>query len=156
MVKVFSGLCVSVCVFLVFIAAQAQESATRNSTTVSASDVTGLWYLDDNSQVNISLCGDSVCGILEWFPELETVGGPILDTNNPDEMLQARELKGLQLIFDFKRTKKGWRKGKIYDPESGKTYKSKLTRIDEDHLKVEGCVGPFCQKFLWTRQAKKQ
>lgn len=115
------------------------------------SDVFGKWKTPDDAIINIQSCGESVCGILEWFTSLEDAQGPILDTNNSDENLHSRPLKGIELIYGFKSHKKGWRNGKIYDPESGKTYKSKLTRLDDTSLKVQGCVGPVCKKFVWTK-----
>ena len=41
-----------------------------------------------------------------------------------------------------------WR-GQIYDPKSGKTYRSVVRRNANGTLKVEGCVGPFCKTQTW-------
>ena len=44
--------------------------------------------------------------------------------------------------------------GKIYDPESGKTYSCKATRQADGNLKVRGFIGAslFGRTTLWTRQ----
>jgi len=117
-------------------------------------DILGLWRTPDNVLIEIRPCDDSVCGIVVWFEALEGATEPVLDTKNEDESLRSREIKGLEMIYGFKKTKKGWRKGRIYDPGSGKTYKSKLTRLNNQTLRVEGCVGPFCKKFIWIPEVQ--
>ena len=129
-----------------------EKSAPRvTDDGLARTDVLGVWKAHGDAIVDIAPCGDSVCGELVWFIELETADGPILDKENPDEDLRSRELKGIQLVYGFVEKRKGWRKGRIYDPESGKTYKSKLTRLSAREMKVEGCVGPICKEFIWTK-----
>jgi uncharacterized protein (DUF2147 family) len=43
-----------------------------------------------------------------------------------------------------------WKKGRIYDPENGKTYKCKM-KLEGATLKVRGSVGPFGRTTEWTR-----
>ena len=43
-----------------------------------------------------------------------------------------------------------WR-GTIYDPKSGKTYRSILQRKGSNQLTVKGCLGPFCQTQTWRK-----
>jgi len=125
------------------------------ATALPATDVLGRWKTHGEAIVDIQPCAvettSSVCGILVWFEELETEPGPVLDRENDDETLRERPLQGITLLGGFVEKDKGWRKGWIYDPESGETYKSNLTRLDQSELKVEGCVGPICKKFIWTR-----
>lgn len=75
----------------------------------------------------------------------------ILDTNNPEESLRTRPLIGIKLLDSFNPfPKKGiYRDGLIYDPRSGKSYKGKLSLIDEFTLKVEGCIAFLCQGVQW-------
>ena len=75
----------------------------------------------------------------------------ILDTNNPEEGLRTRPLIGIKLLDSFDPLpKKGiYRDGLIYDPRSGKSYKGKLSLIDEFTLKVEGCIAFLCQGVQW-------
>lgn len=40
--------------------------------------------------------------------------------------------------------------GKIWQPSSGKVYKSKMS-MKGNVLNVSGCVGPICKKQVWTR-----
>ena len=39
--------------------------------------------------------------------------------------------------------------GKIYDPRSGRTYKSNLYFKPSGNLKVEGCLRSFCRGEEW-------
>lgn len=40
--------------------------------------------------------------------------------------------------------------GTVWDPENGKTYKSKMI-LKGNELDVKGCVGPICSGQEWTR-----
>jgi uncharacterized protein (DUF2147 family) len=118
---------------------------------LAADAVEGTWLLPDgNSKVTIAPCpnaADRLCGVVSWLKS----GAP-KDTNNPDASLRTRPILGLQVIRDVKPAGAGkWGGGKIYDPQSGKTYSSKITLTSNDKLKVEGCVMMVCQPQTWTR-----
>ncbi|MEM9494657.1 MAG: DUF2147 domain-containing protein [Pseudomonadota bacterium] len=127
--------------------------AAAGSASAENLDVEGLWLTDDGSaHVRIAPCGSDdqgPCGALAWIDpavqEAET------DVNNPDPALQARPLIGLPIIWGFQRKKDDWRKGRIYDPEDGKTYRSRITLKEDGTLQVKGCVGPVCRSLIWTR-----
>ena len=51
----------------------------------------------------------------------------------------------------FKAAGGGWKDGRIYDPESGKTYRSRLRVTPDGSLKVSGCILFVCQSQRWTR-----
>lgn len=117
----------------------------------SASDVSGLWQTESGgAHINIADCGDgSPCGTLVWVDMVNAEAQT--DGNNPDEVLRAKPLLGLKMLWGFKPKKTGWKSGNIYDPESGKTYGSKLKLQDNGILHVKGCVGPICQTQKWSR-----
>ena len=72
----------------------------------------------------------------------------------PNHSLRNRPIVGLQLMSDFEAAGKvQWGEGKIYDPESGKTYKCKITLTDPKRLEVRGYVGIslFGRTEIWTR-----
>lgn len=81
-------------------------------------------------------------------------GKPKVDRNNPDEALRDRPIVGMKLMTGFKHDGGNvWSGGTIYDPESGKTYKCKLTLVEPDELNVRGYVGIslFGRTTTWTR-----
>ena len=71
------------------------------------------------------------------------------DVNNPDKALRNRTILGMNVLTGFKSDGKEW-KGQIYDPKSGKTYRSIVYKGKSGNLVVKGCVGPFCQAQTWT------
>lgn len=40
--------------------------------------------------------------------------------------------------------------GTVFDPENGKTYKSKMS-LDGDKLDVDGCIAILCEGEVWNR-----
>ena len=44
-----------------------------------------------------------------------------------------------------------WSGGTIWDPESDKTYRSKMSLKGEDELDVDGCVAILCDGQAWQR-----
>ena len=57
---------------------------------------------------------------------------------------------GLTMLQGFENKSKGWAGGTIYDPKKGKTYASRLKRLDDGVLEVKGCIGPLCQTQQWA------
>jgi len=115
-------------------------------------DVYGNWLNEkQTSIIEISDCEGSPCGTIIWIdhPAPET----LIDDENPDPNLQAQPLLGLTILQGFEARGDQWKKGRIYDPASGKSYNSKLRRKDDDTLEVKGCVGPICQTQIWTPSA---
>ncbi len=68
------------------------------------------------------------------------VGTPRVDRHNPTESLRTRPILGMDLLdgYEFKDGK--WQ-GELYDPESGKTYKSQITRGSDGKLQIRGYIG---------------
>lgn len=117
----------------------------------AADPVEGEWLTQaGTAKVRIAPCAgkaDRLCGTVAW---LKNAGAK--DANNPDPKLRDRAIVGMNLIRDFKQAGPGrWTGGKIYDPESGKTYDSKISANANGTLKVEGCVLVVCQAQTWRR-----
>ncbi len=121
-----------------------------------ALDVEGVWLTEaGSSKVEITDCGDGTpCGAIIWIDPAsvlpENEGKILMDDNNPDASLRGQTLVGLQILHSFREGRNNWRRGKIYDPESGKTYGSGLRLNDDGTLNVKGCIGPLCQNQTWT------
>jgi uncharacterized protein (DUF2147 family) len=120
------------------------------SATADPLEVNGLWMTQSKTGlVEIKDCGDGTpCGELVWIDA--PVPTAQLDDNNPDESLRSRSIVGIQMIWGFQNKGSGWKKGRIYSPEEGKTYRSTIKKLDDGNLQVKGCVGPFCQAQVWT------
>lgn len=121
---------------------------------VLASDaVHGLWLTEaETATVRIGDCGDGTpCGIVETaeIPD----GEPTTDVNNADPALRDQPIIGLTMLDGFEADGDKWKKGRIYNPEDGKSYKS-IIEVDNDNpdvLKVKGCIAFLCQTQRWTR-----
>ena len=121
---------------------------------VGTADPVGVWLTPSgNSQIEIRPCGEKLCGKLVWFTEPRNTDGTLkLDEKNKNVALRNRPLLGLQMMSSFIKTGDGkWTKGRIYNPEDGQTYRSKLEVKDQNTLSVSGCVLFFCKDQIWTR-----
>jgi uncharacterized protein (DUF2147 family) len=111
--------------------------------------ITGRWLTEGGKAiVEIAPCGPQLCGrILRIIKP--TPGRPATDIQNPNAALRTRPLQGINILSEFKPGSDRW-KGRIYDPESGKTYRSELL-ANGNALTVKGCIAFFCQSQSWTR-----
>ena len=72
----------------------------------------------------------------------------ILDENNKDKELRSRTLIGSNILYDIDKKPDSKRTftGKIYNPEEGKSYKSKIRQLDNGNLEIKGCFAVVCRK----------
>lgn len=118
---------------------------------VAAEPIDGLWTTADRSgQIRVADCGATRCGKLAKFLVTPPQGTDQRDVNNPDRSLRARRILGLPILTGFKPDGDVWR-GTIYDPKSGKSYRSIVKRRNASTLEVKGCIGPFCQTQVWRK-----
>ncbi len=117
----------------------------------AAEAVAGRWVTQDrDAVVTIGKCGASTCGRLTQFLVPPPDGPNQRDINNPDPALKKRKLQGLPVLYDFAEEADLWR-GRIYDPKSGKSYRSILRRKGPNVLEVKGCISIVCQTQIWRR-----
>jgi uncharacterized protein (DUF2147 family) len=128
-----------------------------------ADDILGVWNTtDDKSKVQIYKQGNrysgKIIGLKEpnWpaNDELGMGGKPKTDRRNPKPGLHHRPIVGMQIMSGFIPAENHlWVDGKIYDPESGKTYKCKMTLVSTNRLEVRGYVGfsLMGRTVVWTR-----
>ncbi|WP_152414604.1 DUF2147 domain-containing protein [Blastomonas sp. AAP53] len=115
----------------------------------ASASIQGQWYTKGKrAVVTIAPCGANMCGRITRFIE-QPKDGVTTDVNNPDPVLKKRKLVGLPILTGFVADGNKWR-GKIYDPESGKTYRSIVGPGKSGTLSVEGCIAMFCQEQVWT------
>ena len=118
---------------------------------LAADPIGGQWGTQDkDAVVTIGDCGGSVCGKITKFLKTPPGGADQRDIHNNDKSLRSRKLMGLPVLTGFRQDGDEWR-GEIYDPKSGKTYRSVIQRKGPNKLEVKGCVTVFCQTQVWTR-----
>lgn len=114
----------------------------------AAQPVIGNWITEDGKAlVHIDFCGKAVCGKIAKLLKLDP-SKPLTDTSNPDPRKRNNPLEGTYILTGFVDAGSLW-KGKIYNPDSGKTYNAKLMRNADGTLKVEGCVAFLCKGPTW-------
>ena len=122
-----------------------------NSFANSGPDVIlGEWLSQEkDGKISIYKQGDKYYGKISWG---KTPGRK--DAKNPDAKLKNRDLIGLVILQDFKYTGSAWENGKIYDPNSGKTYDC-ILKVKDNYkvLDIRGYVGMpmFGRTATWTR-----
>jgi len=119
--------------------------------------ITGTWLVEDaDAHVEVSACGDSLCGTIVWLLEpFDEYGNEKLDIHNPDESLRRRRVMGLEVLRVSRRPRDDnamWR-GTVYDPKIGKSYNCKTHLLDGGDLKIRGFIGVslFGRTVHWTR-----
>ncbi|KQR87508.1 DUF2147 domain-containing protein [Sphingomonas sp. Leaf343] len=131
---------------LILLASAAAATATP---ILATTPIAGRWITEEKTAiVTIGPCGAAICGRLTTLLK-QPPSGPPVDSNNPDPKLRQRPLEGLVILSGFTEKGDDWR-GKIYDPRSGKTYKSILKRDANGTLKVQGCIAFFCRTQRWS------
>ena len=123
-----------------------------------AADPTGLWWAEGGAaQVELTRCGEALCGRVVWLRSpYDEHGCPLRDAENPDPALQERQLLGIELLQGLRRSTddpREWHGGDIYDPTSGRSYSAVLRMDGPDHLRLRGYLGIrlLGRTTTWTR-----
>ena len=117
-----------------------------------ADTVVGTWRSPTkNAVVDIQKCGASLCGRLMSSDDIRA-NPQRRDVNNKDEKLRGRMLKGITMLSGFRQADGAWVDGSVYNGADGRTYGGKITIVDQNHIKLRGCVFvPLCKTETWTR-----
>lgn len=101
------------------------------------------------SRVVISKQGNAYIGTITWLKK-----GDVLDEKNPDKAETMKKLTGKVILRGLTHdSDRDYKNGKIYDPESGKTYSCKATTQENGDLRVRGFIGAslFGRTTTWKR-----
>jgi uncharacterized protein (DUF2147 family) len=105
----------------------------------------GRWYAEGGAaQVEISQCGDRLCGRVVWLRSpFDGDGCDWRDNRNPEPTLRARPIIGLQILAELHPADdaRSWTGGTIYDPTSGRTYRCTLELDGDNRARVRGYIG---------------
>ena len=118
---------------------------------IAAEPIAGRWITEERDAIiEIGRCGSATCGTIARFLVAPPQGLDQRDVNNPDPNLRRRKLLGMPVLTAFREESDLWR-GRIYDPKSGKSYRSVIRRTGPNTIEVRGCIGPFCQAQVWRK-----
>lgn len=116
------------------------------------SDLEGRWQtVRHGALVEIADCGNGTpCATLSWAdPAL--LGDVKYDIRNRNKDLRNRPLIGVPIFWGFTPSNNGWGRGRLYNPDDGKTFRAFLRPLSTTELRVTGCLGPFCRSQTWVR-----
>ncbi|MDR0606421.1 MAG: DUF2147 domain-containing protein [Bacteroidales bacterium] len=128
-----------------------------------ADRICGLYYATDpnngeGSQLQIYKAKDGTYeGKVVWmeFPNHPN-GEPRRDVKNPDPQKRNQTNVGIVLIkgFTYNEAHDEWDNGSIYNPVSGKTYRSYMSLEPNGKLKVRGYLGVSLlgKTVIWTKE----
>ncbi|WP_310396033.1 DUF2147 domain-containing protein [Hymenobacter sp.] len=117
----------------------------------------GVWTNSEKKATfEIYKCGDKLCGKIVSLavPNDPATGKAKTDSQNPDPKLKSRPRLGLVFMEGFKYDDDNkWDEGKIYDPESGKTYSCYMQMESANSMEVKGYIGfsLIGKSQAWTR-----
>ena len=133
-----------------------------------ADAVLGVWETlpekHGYAHVEISRSDDHYVGKIVWlsepdFPEDDEpqwAGRPKTDRKNPDPELRPRPILGLRILDRFEYVGDGaFKRGRIYDPSRGKTYRCQMKLLDDGTLRIRGFIGVSLigRNTTWRRVA---
>ncbi len=110
-----------------------------------AASIDGVWRTQKGWKVKMYKCGSSYCG--------KVVGGTKdRDVKNPNKALRKRKMVGVRMIWSMKKSGSSY-SGKLYNPNDGKTYTGKISKITGSSMKLAGCVfgGLICKSQTWRK-----
>jgi uncharacterized protein (DUF2147 family) len=114
----------------------------------------GLWLLPKGKgQVRVAECGGELCAtIVSLKKPNDKQGRPKVDRKNPDPAKRSRPVVGLSLLTGMKPEGEAW-KGRVYNPDDGRTYYGSVTQDGEAKLRLQGCIvsGLLCKTQVLTR-----
>jgi uncharacterized protein (DUF2147 family) len=136
-------------VYLMKLWAQAiAASLILPSQAMAAAPIAGRWLTDNGKAiVEIAPCGHALCGRVVRYT-IPTPNGPPLDKNNPVLSERTRPIMGRAILTSLIDKGSQW-EGQVYDPDSGKSYRSKVFRNANGTLTVKGCIAFICKSRLW-------
>jgi uncharacterized protein (DUF2147 family) len=104
-------------------------------------DPRGLWLAHDGATVRVTNCGRGLCAIIASAKsEIDpATGAAWTDKNNPDPSKRGRPLVGIE-VFAMAPDSPGRWSGSLYNVDNGQTYQGHVVEIDNNTIRVEGCV----------------
>jgi uncharacterized protein (DUF2147 family) len=123
--------------------------------STEADQVIGLWLTEEkDGKIEIYKVGNAYHGKIVWGNDMKEADEKTLkkDVKNPDPKLRQRTLQDLPLLSGFVYRNGVWEDGKIYDPQTGKTYSCTM-KYKSGKLEIRGFIGIslFGRSTYWTK-----
>lgn len=107
------------------------------------------------SKVRISKIGDNAYKAQIFWLEKPTHPDGTLrkDIKNPDPAKRDTPSSQVVLIesVSYDQKENVWNNGNIYDPTSGKVYRTIVDFTEEKTLRIRGFLGPFSKSLYWYK-----
>ena len=107
--------------------------------------VYGLWQNPRATvRVRIGACGQMLCG---------TVAAATSSAQADARAAGVNPLIGVQLLQDYHQVDTDRWAGRVFVPDMGRTFSSRIVQVRPDTLQISGCLigGMLCKSQLWTR-----
>lgn len=127
--------------WLLMLAALAMASPAQ----AAGNPVLGIWSNPKNSiAVQTAPCGGGLCGAI-----VRASAEAVADARDAGVV----RLIGLQLLQNYHPSGARTWAGRVYVPDMGRTFSSRIEQLSPDLLKISGCLvgGFFCRSQLWHR-----
>ncbi|PKP49597.1 MAG: hypothetical protein CVT94_04785 [Bacteroidetes bacterium HGW-Bacteroidetes-11] len=137
---------------------KASDVAPTNVPTTTTKDITGYWLTANKGTiVQFYKDGDSYHGKAVWHRQANDKNGkPLKDINNPDKSKRNNPLMGSLLVTNLKYNPKTkmYEGGKVYQPNTGRTFDCKVKLIRENNvMEITGTAGMsmISKTLTWSR-----
>ena len=118
----------------------------------------GYWITPDHGAVvQVSQCGEALCGTVVGLRTDRKANEEPLDSQNSDPAKRSRPRCGLLMMGSLKPASGSttkWGDGWVYDPESGSTYSAQMQLDGPNTLNLRGYMGISLlgRTQTWTRE----
>ena len=107
----------------------------------------GEWLVaEKTARIKLVDCAGSLWGIVSWEAD------PGLDSHNPDPKKRSQPITGTPVLLGLKPSGPNRWDGSLYNANDGKTYTGGITLVEDNVLRVRGCIlFVLCGGENWTR-----
>jgi uncharacterized protein (DUF2147 family) len=135
--------------------ATATQAATATASPAPGDGLLGEWWTEGN-QGRVRMTRDKeglYRGTTTCCVHKNDEDNPEIDTKNPNPALRTRSTVGILIIWKLKYEDGEYVDGHVYNPRDGKSYRIKMTIIDNETVKIRGYMGiPLLgQTQIWKR-----